>query len=139
MTRHVDGISQRDGCAVAPSRRRRGQRAWQAGAAAEARAERSYAERGQTCLDRRWRGGSGEIDLVLRDGETYVFAEVKQAAAPGAAMARLRPAQMRRIHAAASEWLGRTPRGQLSDVRFDLVVVDGAGRCEILENAFSHF
>lgn len=139
MTRHVNAQDLVAARPVLPSRRRRGQRAYCAGRAAEDRAVDDYARRGQVCLERRWRGAGGEIDLVLRDGETLVFAEVKQAATHEAAMARLRPSQMQRIHCAASEYLSRAPRGQLSDVRFDLVVVDGTGQAEILEGAFSHF
>jgi len=90
-------------------------------------------------LESRWRGKSGEIDLILADGEEIVFAEVKQARTHDAAIASLRPAQMRRIHAAGSEYLAHCPKGQLTDVRFDLAVVDGAGQCNIMEGMFSHF
>ena len=139
MTRHLDISAFGQARPVAPARRHAGQRAWLAGAAAEDRARDEYARRGHACLDSRWRGRSGEIDLVLRDGDTYVFAEVKQAATLEAAIARLRPAQMRRIHGAAAEYLACAPMGQLSDVRFDLVAVDATGRAVILEGAFSHF
>lgn len=139
MTRHPDISAFGQARPVMPARRHAGQRAWLAGAAAEDRAKDAYARRGHVHLDSRWRGQSGEIDLILRDGDTYIFAEVKQAATLDAAIARLRPAQMRRIHGAAAEYLASTPRGQLSDVRFDLVAVDATGRAEILEGAFSHF
>lgn len=139
MTRAMDGVAFAGARPVHTARRDAGKRAWLAGMAAEDRAKDAYARAGRPCLDQRWRGRSGEIDLVLRDGGTYVFAEVKQARTMEEAIARLRPAQMRRIHAAASEYLARTPDGQLSDVRFDLVAVDGTGRAEILEGAFSHF
>ena len=52
---------------------------------------------------------------------------------------RLRPDQRQRIHLAASEYLGNTPDGQLSEVRFDLALVDGRGQVEIRDGAFSHF
>lgn len=139
MTRNVDVAAFSEARPMRQARRDAGRRAELAGAAAEARACDAYAGAGCRCLDRRWRGRSGEIDLVLQDGDTYVFAEVKQAGTMEEAIARLRPAQMRRIHAAAAEYLAGTPRGQLSDVRFDLVAVDAVGRATILEGGFSHF
>ena len=33
--------------------------------------------RGMTCLQRRYRSKCGEIDLIMREGETIVFVEVK--------------------------------------------------------------
>ncbi|WP_245964055.1 YraN family protein [Roseovarius spongiae] len=121
------------------ARRARGRRAYNSGLAAEERAVALYTAAGLRLLERRWRGASGEIDLILADGDEIVFAEVKQARTHDAAIASLRPEQMRRIHAAGSEYLERCPNGQLSEVRFDLAVVDGAGRCDIMEGAFSHF
>ncbi|WP_138935576.1 YraN family protein [Roseovarius arcticus] len=125
--------------APAPARRDRGKRAYNSGLAAENRAVALYAAAGLHLLESRWRGKSGEIDLILTDGEKIVFAEVKQARTHDAAIASLRTAQMRRIHAAGSEYLAHCPKGQLTDVRFDLAVVDGAGRCKIMEGLFSHF
>jgi len=124
---------------VAGQRRERGKRAYLSGQAAEAGVIRAYAARGVAVLHSRWRGQGGEIDLILRDAEAYVFCEVKKAATLDLAMARLRPAQARRIVEAASEYLGQTPEGQLASVRFDLATVDGSGAVEINENAFGHF
>jgi len=123
----------------APAKRDRGRRAYNSGLAAEERAVALYVAAGLRLLETRWRGKSGEIDLILADGDEIVFAEVKQARTHDAAIASLRPAQMRRLHAAGSEYLAHCPKGQLSDVRFDLAVVDGTGRCSILEGMFSHF
>ncbi len=123
----------------APARRDRGKRAYNSGLAAEERAVALYIAAGLRVLETRWRGKSGEIDLILADGDEIVFVEVKQARTHDAAIASLRPAQMRRIHSAGSEYLAHCPKGQLTNVRFDLAVVDGAGRCDIMEGAFSHF
>ncbi len=121
------------------ARRSAGKRACLSGGSAEKTVAAAYDDLGLERIEMRWRGQGGEIDLILRDGETYVFAEVKKARTHDQAIARLRPAQMRRIHAAASEYLALTPGGQLSDVRFDLAVMDADGRVEILKNAFGHF
>lgn len=117
----------------------RGLRAWQSGMAAERSVAACYDRRGADLLETRWRGEGGEIDLILREGAVIVFCEVKAARSFDAAIARLRPAQVRRIHAAAAEYLGHVPAGQLAEVRFDLAVVDQRGATEIIENAFGHF
>ena len=89
-------------------------------------------------IDVRWRGKAGELDLIFKAGEVFVFTEVKKARNRDVAISYLRPAQMCRIHAAASEYLGHTPKGQLSEVRFDLAIMDSAGAVEIIENAFGY-
>lgn len=107
-----------------------------AGYAAEERVADEYARRGHVALARRWRGSRGEIDLVLRDGTGLIFVEVKQARDFARAAQRLSRAQIRRITATASEFIASEPGGQDTDMRFDLALVDGAGRIEIIENAF---
>jgi len=125
--------------ATAAAVRRRGRRAYLSGLNAERAVARAYCERGAVLLETRWRGQSGEIDLIFLQGGVYVFCEVKKARSFDTAIQRLRPAQARRIHAAASEYLEQTPLGQLSDLRFDLAVLDEAGRVAIGAGAFSHF
>ena len=121
------------------ARRNRGRLAWLSGAAAEDAVARLYEARGVEVLARRWRGESGEIDLVLRAPDSYVFCEVKRALSFDAALARLRQGQLRRIYGAASEYLGLTPEGQLAPVRFDVAAVDGTGAVHLRESAFGHF
>lgn len=125
--------------AGASARRAAGLRAYLAGHAAERTVARAYDARGADLRAVRWRGRGGEIDLIFLEDGVHVFCEVKRARSADIALTRLRPAQMRRIHQAAAEYLGTTPAGQLSEVRFDLALVDGQGRPEILENAFGHF
>ena len=107
------------------------------GAAAEGAVERHYERAGRAIAARRWRGRWGEIDLIARDGETVVFIEVKKAATHARAAERLGPRQVRRIWAAATEFLDGEPRGGLTDVRFDVALVDSLGRVEIRENAYA--
>lgn len=120
-------------------RQDRGYRADRSGRSAEDAVIRTYAAQGVRLLERRWRGQGGEIDLILRAADSYVFCEVKQAATFDLALQRLRAGQMQRIQSAASEFLGQTAEGQLAPVRFDLGIVDGAGAVRLLENAFGHF
>jgi len=121
------------------ARRERGRLAWLSGQAAEDAVARLYEARGVTLLARRWRGESGEIDLVLRAPDSYVFCEVKRARSFEAALARLRQGQLERIYSAASEYIGLTPEGQLAPVRFDVAGVDGIGAVHLQEGAFGHF
>jgi putative endonuclease len=106
------------------------------GLAAEAQVADHYARAGRAIAARRWRGSGGEIDLIAREGAGLVFIEVKKAASHARAAERLSRRQMDRIYASASEFIAGEPRGQDTDVRFDVALVDAAGRIEILENAF---
>mgnify|MGYP006276348263 FL=1 len=122
---------------VRTRRRRRGARAHLSGQAAEESVERRYARDGHALAARRWRGQGGEIDLVMRQGDGLVFVEVKQARSFAEAAERLTRRQIERVVAAASEFLAAMPRGQLTPVRFDLALVDAAGRVELREGAFT--
>lgn len=118
------------------ARRARGQRAYLAGHAAEEQVAREYGRRGLHVEARRWRGKRGEIDLVLRAGETLVFVEVKSAASLSRAAESLSARQQARICGAAEEYLGQCAAGQLTEIRFDVALIDGAGAIEVIENAF---
>ncbi|PYE84791.1 putative endonuclease [Pseudoroseicyclus aestuarii] len=117
-------------------RARRGRRSYCAGAAAEEIVARDYEGRGSGIAHRRWRGRGGEIDLIAREGDRVVFIEVKQGKSFDAAIQRLGPRQMQRLCASASEFIGGEPAGQLTEMRFDLALVDGQGAVRIIENAF---
>lgn len=109
---------------------------YHAGLAAEDIVAADYARRCHRFAARRWRGQAGEIDLIMRDGDTVVFIEVKKSRTRDRAAARLGRRQMDRICSAAGEFLAGEPRGQLTDVRFDLAMVDGQGMMSVIENAF---
>ena len=106
------------------------------GLAAEDIVASDYARRGRRIANRRWRGHGGEIDLIVREGARVVFVEVKKSRSFARAAERLTRRQMDRIYASAAEFLGGEPAGQLTDVRFDLALVDGRGDLRIIENAF---
>ncbi|PPB79929.1 putative endonuclease [Albidovulum inexpectatum] len=97
--------------------------------------EAAYVARGCKVLDRRWRGKSGEIDLILADDDGVVFVEVKQASTVEAAAERLQPRQVKRILAAAEEYVARLPTGLATNMRLDLALVDRSGRIELREAA----
>lgn len=106
-----------------------------AGLSAEDSVARLYGARGLTVGRRRWRGRAGEIDLIFRHGDEIVFVEVKKGRSHAAAAARLGPRQQARLASAAEEFLGGEPAGRDTPARFDVALVDAAGRVEILENA----
>ncbi|MFA5538505.1 MAG: YraN family protein [Gemmobacter sp.] len=114
-----------------------GQRSYHAGLGAERAVERHYAEGGRVIAARRWRGRGGEIDLIAREGGRVVFIEVKHSRTHAQAAERLSARQMARIYASAAEFLGGEPAGELTESRFDVALVDGLGRIEVIENAFA--
>lgn len=107
------------------------------GLSAEAAVEAHYEARGARCVQRRWRGAGGEIDLIFEEPGAVVFVEVKQARDFATAARRISAAQRSRLFAAAETYLGTFPVGPLQDCRFDVALVDGTGRIQIAENAFS--
>ena len=80
------------------------------GAWGERLAATHYRRRGYDVVDRNWRSPTGELDLVLRRGELYVFSEVKTRRTDwfGPAAGAVGVSKQRRIRRLAVEWL----RGQ---------------------------
>ncbi len=114
----------------------RGQVAYCDGMSAEQRIAQDYERRGFSVASRRWRSAGGEIDLITRNGDGVVFVEVKKSRDFARAAERLSRRQMARIYASAEAFLAGEPRGQLTNARFDVALVDASGQFEIIENAF---
>ena len=114
-----------------------GSRSYHAGLSAEDQVARLYDRSGRRVVARRWRGPGGEIDLIARDGAEVIFIEVKQARSHALAAERVTERQMARIYASAACFLGGEPAGADTPARFDVALVDGVGRIEVLENAFA--
>jgi putative endonuclease len=107
------------------------------GMAAEDSVISVYEGRGHQLLARRWRGKAGEIDLVFSGNATLIFVEVKASQNFAMAAAHLSQRQVAIIGRAIDEYLGEMPLGNLTDIRFDLAMVDGQGLVEILENVMA--
>jgi putative endonuclease len=122
---------------VARNRSSRGRMNYHAGLAAEEAVARMYEDRGVAICARRWRGLTGEVDLVGREGDQVIFVEVKQSRTHDLAASHVSPAQIARIFVTVDEFLAGEPNGLLTDVRIDLALVDGQGRIEVVENAFA--
>jgi putative endonuclease len=104
---------------------------------AEARARHHLEQQGMTALAANWNCRVGELDLVMRDGSTVVFVEVRYRARGdfGGALESIDRAKQRRIARTANAWLQRHGRGE-PPCRFDVVAVDGAGTIEWIADAF---
>lgn len=119
------------------SRQAKGAVACSAGRMGEDSVCRDYLARGYVLVESRWRGASGEIDLILRKGEEFVFVEVKKSALHARAAERIDRRQIDRICNAALEFCAGLASGMLTLMRFDAALVDQVGRVEIIENAFA--
>jgi len=108
------------------------------GADAEARALAHLQGRGLRLVARNFRCKLGELDLVMRDGETLAVVEVRQRSHPGfggAAESVDRRKQRRIIHA-TQMFLSGHPQYGSWPLRFDVVALDGAGRVDWIAAAF---
>ncbi|GGF38904.1 UPF0102 protein [Marmoricola endophyticus] len=98
---------------------------------------RALEEQGLVLLERNWRCRAGEIDLILTEGETVVFCEVKtrRTTAYGHPLEAVTPVKAARLRLLAERWLEEQGRRRV-DVRIDVVSVlqdgHGAGRVEHL-------
>lgn len=106
-----------------------------AGASAEQQVAAHYARKGMPVIAQRWRGRGGEIDLVAQDGDGLVFIEVKKSRSHARAAERLSLRQIQRLFDAAGEYMAAFCAGRAVNARFDVALVDGVGRIEIIENA----
>ncbi|WGL53717.1 YraN family protein [Nocardioides sp. BP30] len=87
-------------------------------------AKRHLTAQGMVVLDRNWRCAEGEIDLVLRDGDTLVVCEVKTRSddAFGTPQQAVTPVKLERLQRLAERWV--VARGlRPAEVRIDLVAV----------------
>lgn len=86
--------------------------------------------RGLELMERNYRCPPGELDLVMRDGETVVFVEVRyrRNRAYGGAVESIDARKRARIARAAASWLQRRTCGRQPPCRFDVVVIEGDPR-----------
>ncbi|AEI44358.1 YraN family protein [Paenibacillus mucilaginosus] len=106
----------------------------QLGAAGEAAAERYLRGQGMRPLARNWRCRSGEIDLILMDGELVVFVEVRTRTSNrsfGTAAESVDARKQRQV-AATSQVFLMQQRLLDRQVRFDVISVEAQGDGAIL-------
>ncbi len=95
-------------------------------------------QKGYLLLERRWRSRSGEIDLVMQDGDTRVFVEVRTRRAPVEQAAEsVDDRKRRRLAALAQEYLSSSECP--GNARIDVVCIswaaDGLQTVEHIEGA----
>lgn len=92
----------------------------------EAFAAQFYRERGGQVLAANVHYAVGEIDLIVQEGTTIVFVEVKTRASDAFGVAEaVTPRKLVRMRKAAAQWLQDKP---LSVVRFDVVALVARGQ-----------
>jgi putative endonuclease len=99
------------------------------GGRGEAAAARLLAAKRYRILDRNWRQGPLELDMVCEDGDEIVFVEVKTRTAGtlGSPADGMGPAKRRNLIRAARCWLAAHSAWERA-CRFDVVCVTDAGQ-----------
>jgi putative endonuclease len=111
------------------------------GAEGERRAANALLAAGYRIVARNARAGQGELDLVCRDGDAWVFVEVKTRRGDGygTGLESVTPSKQERLLRAARAWMAREGIENV-DWRFDVVAVTfprvGSPEIEIVRNAF---
>lgn len=88
-----------------------------------------YLVAGFRILEKRYKSGIGEVDLIGRRGNLYVFVEVKARANLADGVEAVTPRARRRIEHAAQQYLAGATDTQREEagVRFDIAVVQNGG------------
>jgi len=105
------------------------------GAQAEQQAARYLQQQGLKPVAQNYRGRFGEIDLIMQDGATLVFVEVRLRRSTnfGGAAASIDAHKQRRIIRTAQQYLAGL--AHIPPCRFDAVLMDASG-VQWLKNAF---
>lgn len=114
----------------------RGRRAQRQGLAGEARVAAALRRDGWQIHGRRLRTPAGEIDIVAERDGLLALIEVKTRADLRSAAEAVSPRQQRRLLQAAAVLQGDHPGWGARGMRFDVWVVDAAGRLSHLPDAF---
>ncbi|CAN5819127.1 YraN family protein [soil metagenome] len=102
----------------------------------EDRAAQHYRRAGFQIVDRNWRCGDGEIDLIARRGDLVVICETKARRTDrfGPATSAVGVRKQQRLRGLAARWLRETGTSGVT-VRFDVAAVTGV-ELEIIAGAF---
>lgn len=107
----------------------------------EAVAERYLSGDGLSIITRNFHARGGEIDLIMRDGQTIVFVEVRyrQSQHYGHAAETVTKSKMNNIIRAANVWLKQQGLSSYTtDYRFDLIAIHNGGKeIDWIQNAIT--
>ncbi|WEN16141.1 YraN family protein [Rhodanobacter sp. AS-Z3] len=98
-----------------------------AGNSFEQRACTELERAGLQLLARNYTTRHGELDLIMREGDTVVFVEVRyrKSASHGDAASSVTAVKQGKLILAAQHWLAAHPQHARSACRFDVVSYDG--------------
>ena len=109
------------------------------GKAGEEIAAELLEKKGYRIAERNWRANYGEIDLILQDGDTHVFAEVRLRSGStfGGAAASIDARKQAKLVRTAQHFLSRLK--SIPPCRFDAVLMQSTdiNKIEWLKNAFT--
>ena len=90
---------------------------------------------GLKLVERNYRTRFGELDLIMRDGATLVFAEVRYRRDPrfGGGAASVGVAKREKLARAARGFLQAHPRFASTPCRFDVIAFDGDAEAPALD------
>ena len=112
----------------------------QTGANAEESARIYLEQQGLRLVERNYRCRQGEIDLIMQDGETLVFTEVRyrKSSGFGSPAESVTPAKQQRIIATAAHYLQSNNASRMPPCRFDMLAIVGQGQQQIdwIKDAF---
>ncbi|WP_443088781.1 YraN family protein [Vibrio sp. M250220] len=107
----------------------------------EAAAQKYLTGCGLSLIERNFLAKAGEIDLIMRDGTTIVFVEVRyrKSQSFGHAAETVTPSKIRKLIKTANVWLMKSGLSVYStDFRFDLVAIHNHGhQIEWLKNVIT--
>lgn len=104
------------------------------GSAGEAAAQRYLEARGYQFVEANWRCASGEIDLVMREGDELVFVEVKlrRGEAAGRASEAVTRAKARKLLQTSDWYIAKHPQFASLIWRVDIVAITLGHRGEVV-------
>jgi len=111
------------------------QSARQFGISSEARVAQALEAGGCTVLARNWRGGGGELDLIVARNHKVRFVEVK-ARVGQLSFEPIHAAQVRRLQLAATAWLAEQHSNDWAEACFLLAELDARGRITWTDDPF---
>lgn len=106
------------------------------GIMAEGAAEIFLRAKGYKIIERRYRTGVGEVDLIAMDDDYIVFIEVKNRPSLDEALFSITPKMRGRISDAAMAFLAQHPNYTMRPMRFDVIAVKLPFTIRHMENAF---
>lgn len=114
---------------------------YQRGQAAEQLALCYLEQQGLRLIKQNFHSHQGEIDIIMRQGESLVFVEVRQRSRHdyGSALESITPKKQHRIIQTAHYYLQRNPQQKNDPCRFDVVVIEplsGEEKIQWIKNAF---